>query len=142
MMRAIIVEPDEGIRRLQRMILMQHAGAKEVVERQQISDALPVFATEEFGFAMVDISRPTGELREFLHISRKKQKSPVIAFTTGKITRETLNLLVSDHVFAVFPKPFEMNEVVTAVRAAVEAASTGTLYPKFFGFLDTGSKEE
>lgn len=142
MMRAIIVEPDEGIRRLQRMILMQHAGAKEVVERQQVSDALPVFSTEEFGFAMVDISRPTGELREFLHISRKKQKSPVIAFTTGKITRETLNLLVSDHVFAVFPKPFEMNEVVTAVRAAVEAASTGTLYPKFFGFLDTGSKEE
>ena len=142
MMRAIIVEPDEGIRRLQRMILMQHAGAKEVVERQQVADALPVFSTEEFGFAMVDISRPTGELPEFLHISRKKQKSPVIAFTTGKITRETLNLLVNDHVFAVFPKPFEMNEVVTAVRAALEAASTGTLYPKFFGFLDTGSKEE
>jgi DNA-binding NtrC family response regulator len=142
MIRAIIVEPDEGIRRLQRMILTQYAGTNEIVERQQIADAIPVFSTEEFGFAMVDISRPTDELREFLRISRKKQKSPVIAFTTGKITRETLNLLVTDHVFAVFPKPFEVEQVVTAVRAAIEAASTGTLYPKFFGFLDTGSKEE
>ena len=133
--RAMIVEPDEGIRGLQRMILRQHAGAVEIVERLTLADALPLFSSEDFGFAMIDISSPSDELREFLHLSRTRQRTPVIAFTTRQVSRETLQLLVSDHVFAVFPKPFELQEVVTSVRAAVDAARAGKLYPRLFGFL-------
>jgi DNA-binding NtrC family response regulator len=131
----MIVEPDEGVRRLQRTILRQHASIGETVELPSVEEALPLYSSEDFDFAMVDISRPSDSLTEFLHVSRKEQKSPVIAFTTGRITRETLQVLVSDHVFAVFPKPFELEEVIASVRAALEAARTGTLYPTFFGFL-------
>ena len=83
----------------------------------------------------VDISAAGEELREFLHVSRSKQKSPVVAFTTGEVSRETMQLLVADHVLAVFPKPFEFAEIVTTIRAAVAAAEDGTLYPSVFGFL-------
>lgn len=135
MARALIVEPDENIRKLQRMILRQHAGADEVVERISLSEAIPVFKSEDFDFAMIDISRPDDQLGEFLHISRKDQRVPVIAFTSSEVSRETLQLLVTDHVFAVFPKPFELETVTASVRAALEAERTGTLYPSFHGFL-------
>ncbi len=142
MPRAMIVEPDEGVRRLQRTILRQHASIDETVEVASVEEALPLYSSEHFDFAMVDISRPSKSLNELLHVSRKEQKSPVIAFTTGQVSRETLQLLVSDHVFAVFPKPFELDEVIASVRGALEAARTGTLYPTFFGFLrkDRGSE--
>ncbi len=134
-MRALIVEPDAGIRSLQRMILRQHAGCDDVLETESVSDALPIYSSEHFDFTMVDISRPTDELREMLRISRKKQRTPVIAFTTGKVSRETLQILVSDHVFAVFPKPFELGPVVESVKDALAAAKAGMLHPKFYGFL-------
>jgi DNA-binding response OmpR family regulator len=135
MRRAIIVESDAGIRKLQSRILRQHAAADAIVERSVVADALGIFSSEHFDFAMVDISRPSDELREFLDVSRSRQKSPVIAFTTGVVDRDTMKLLVTDHVFAVFPKPFELEEVAASVRAAIAAAAAGTLHPKFFGFL-------
>lgn len=136
MLRAIIIEPDESIRKLQRLILRQNMHADEIVEMATIDSALPLYAAEHFDFTMVDISRPTDELHEFLHISRKRQKTPVIAFTTGELSRETLKLMVDDHVFAVFPKPFEVHAVATSVGAAIEAARVGKLHPKFYGFLE------
>lgn len=142
MARALIVEPDEGVRSLQRMILRQHAGAEETVERKTLDEALPLYASEPFDFAMIDISRPSNSLEDFLHISKKEQKSPVIAFTAGHISRATLETLVKDHVFAVFPKPFELEEVVQEVRAAVEAARTGNLHPKLFGFLQRHQEKD
>jgi len=135
MPRAIIVEPDVSIRSLQRMILRMHTDADDIVEKDSAAEALEVFSDEDFDFAMLDISRPADELREFLHVSRKKQRTPVIAFTTGKISRVTLQMLVDDHVFAVFPKPFELDELVESVRAGVAAAKAGKLHPKFYGFL-------
>jgi DNA-binding NtrC family response regulator len=131
----MIVEPDQGVRRLQRTILRQHALIDETVEFTSVEEALPLYSSEHFDFAPVDISRPNNALREFLHVSRKEQKSPVIAFTTRRISRETLQVLVSNHVFAAFPKPFELDELIASIRAALEAARTGTLYPTFFGFL-------
>jgi DNA-binding NtrC family response regulator len=136
MLRAIIIEPDESIRKLQRLILRQNVHADEIVEKFTVDDAMPVFTAEHFDFTMVDISRPTEKLNEFLYISKKRQKTPVIAFTTGELTRETLKLLVDDHVFAVFPKPFEVAAVASSVNAAVEAARKGTLHPTFHGFLE------
>ncbi|HEX8618861.1 MAG TPA: hypothetical protein VF911_14855 [Thermoanaerobaculia bacterium] len=91
---------------------------------------------------MVDISRPGDELREFIHVSRRRQKTPVIAFTSGVVSRDTLELLASDHVFAVFPKPFELSEVAKSVRQAVELAAAGMLYPKLFGFLQRAQEKE
>lgn len=139
MSRAIIVEPDESVRRLQRMILRQHAGADDIVERTCLRDALPVYASDHFDFAMVDISRQDGALEEFLRISRRKQKSPVIAFTTGPVSRDVLQMLAGDHVFAIFPKPFELDQIVASVKSAIDASATGTLYPKLFGFLQKSS---
>jgi DNA-binding NtrC family response regulator len=135
MPRAMIVEPDESVRRLQRTILRQHASIDETVELTSVEEALPLYSSEHFDFALVDISRPGDSLSELLHVSRKEQKSPVIAFTTGRISRETLQVLVSDHVFAVFPKPFDLDEVIASVRSALDAERTGMLYPAFFGFL-------
>ncbi|HEX9983230.1 MAG TPA: hypothetical protein VGF69_08200 [Thermoanaerobaculia bacterium] len=142
MTSSIIVEPDLGIRRLQRLIIRQVVGTDEIVEVRSIAEALPIYASRHFNFAMVDISRPTDELRELLEISRKKQRSPVIAFTTAAVTRETLQLLVSDHVFAVFPKPFDLEAVIESVGSALSAEKAGTLHPRFFGFLQRGEEEQ
>jgi len=51
---------------------------------------------------------------------------------------KTRSLIVSDHVVAVFPRPFEFGEVVATVREAIAVADAGTLYPTFFGFLRRG----
>ena len=136
MRRAIVVEPDQSIRKLEALILRQHADISEIVERLTIEEALPLYAEEHFDFAMIEVSHPSETLHDFLHLSRKRQRSPVIAFTTAELSRQTLELLVEDHVFAVFPKPFELEEVAKSVRAAVEAANNGKLHPKFYGFLD------
>jgi AmiR/NasT family two-component response regulator len=118
------------------LILKQTAGCEEVIERPSVAAAMPIYTSETFDFTMVDISRPSDELRELLHVSRKKQKTPVLAFTTGALSRETLQLLVEDHVFAVFPKPFDIEPVASSVSAAIEATREGTLHPKLHGFLE------
>ena len=117
------------------MILRQHAGVDEVVERTSVAEALPAYADEHFDFTLIDISRHAEDLTEFLHLSKKRQKTPVIAFTTSRLTRETLQLVVSDHVFAVFPKPFELEAVVDSVRSALQAEKKGALHPKLHGML-------
>ena len=135
MKRAIVVESDENIRTLQKRILSKYAEVDEITEKDSLANALDIYSREHFHFALIDISRPSDVLGEFLHLSRR-QRAPVIAFTTKEVSRDTLQLLLDDHVFAMFPKPFELDELVESVLAAQAAAKAGALYPRFYGFLD------
>ena len=135
MKRAIVVESDETIRTLQNRILRKYAEIDEVIEKSTLADALEIYAHEHFHFALIEIPRALDDLREFLHHSRR-QRAPVISFTTREVSRDVLQLLLSDHVFAIFPKPFELDELVESVQAARAAAAAGALYPRFYGFLE------
>lgn len=113
----------------------------EIVAERDAKAAVERFKTEPFHLLLIDVSPfQDGEaIRELIHTSRVRQRSPSIAFSTGRIDRETLKMLANDHCFAVFPKPFDPQEVERTIREAFEAHSRSVdaaVSPILHGILD------
>ena len=119
--RAILVENDRSIRALQRTIIKRALGKEvEIVETASYEEATEHVKKSIFHLMFVDVSRPSEGLTKLLNASRNRQRIPVLAFTTGRVERETMKLLVSDHVYAVFPKPFDPQDVIDGIVEAFE----------------------
>lgn len=128
--RVLIVESSPGIQQLQKEIVRRtlQSDRIEIVSERKASAAVTHFSGSPFHLAMIDVSpaQSAEAVRELIHTSRVRQRCPTIAFTTGRIDRDTLKMLADDHCFAVFPKPFEPEDVATAIREAFEAQAAST----------------
>lgn len=111
---ALVIERDATIRDLLRSLLMLHLHC-DVTDVDTIVAGVEQLKAKTFAIVIVDISTSAAGI-ELLTQETRKQSSTVLVLTTGRIDRAALELFVSDHVFAVFPKPFDPGEVVTALR--------------------------
>src|SRR5689334_9994733 len=116
---ALVIEPDVEIgRMLQTLFRTQFAFESSVV--RTIAAGIAAMEQQKCAAVVVDISRSADRLPELTHETRK-QSSAVIVLTTGRLDRATLELFVSDHVYAVFPKPFDPEVFLQTMREGLEA---------------------
>jgi DNA-binding NtrC family response regulator len=132
--RALVVEPDAPIARLITEVLRRECGFS--VDRvMSIPEAIAALHQATFAALVVDISQSAEALDQLTQLT-KAQEAAVIVLTTGRIDRNALELFVSDHVYAVLPKPFEVGDLATMLREAVAFAKQGApISSKLHGFL-------
>jgi DNA-binding NtrC family response regulator len=134
---ALVIEPDLEVGKMLQMLLRLNFSFDTSVVRT-IDEAIAAMEQEKYAALVVDISRSAERLSQLTH-ETKKQKSAVIVLTTGRLDRETLELFVSDHVFAVFPKPFDPDTLVETLREGLEAVKHMSVMKSLLhGFLKDG----
>ncbi len=132
--RALLIEPDAGITQMLTVLLRRTFGF-DVVQTRTIPEGMAAMREGSFKGLVVDISQSSEGLRE-LTMETRRQKCGVIVLTTGRVDREALELFVHDDVYAVFPKPFDIDDIVRAFRDAIEFAQTGSkMAALLHGFL-------
>lgn len=139
MTRALVVEPDTPIARLVTEVLKREF--EFAVQRvRSIPEAISALHEARFAALVVDISHSADALDELTELT-KTQEAAVIVLTTGRIDRNALELFVSDHVYAVLPKPFELDDLATMMREAIAFAKHGApMSSKLHGFLANQTK--
>lgn len=121
--RIMIVEPHRDIRALQEAVVKRAlAGLTlELVEVASPAEAIEPFGSDPFHLLLIDVTKQSDALKQVINLSRSRQRCPTIAFTTGRVDRATLELLAKDHVFSIFPKPFDPSDVANAIAESFEA---------------------
>ena len=112
--QALVIERDDGIAGLLRSLLNVHLHCS-VTTTDTIVAGVEEMKRETFAIVIVDISTTAAGI-ELLTAETRKQKSTVLILTTGRIDRHALELFVSDHVYAVFPKPFDPRQLLDTLR--------------------------
>jgi CheY-like chemotaxis protein len=150
--RVLIVERSDEIRTLQRAIVRKALSPleTEIIESASAESMVEQFRTEPFHLLLVDASPSQNReaVRELVRASKVRQRCPSIAFSTGRIDRETLKSLADDHCFAIFPKPFEPQDVASAIEESIRAHAKSVdavLSPVLHGvlaFLHRDEKQE
>ena len=139
--RALVIEPEPPIAKLLALLLRREFGF-DVVTTRTITEGVSAMREGLFKAVIADISISADGIAE-LTAETRKQKSGVVVLTTGRIDRGTLELFVSDDVYAVFPKPFDIDEVMSSLRDAIEFAQAGsTIAARLHGFLKDRLKQE
>lgn len=127
LVRVLIVEESDDIRRLEREIVRQtfRPGLVEIEEIRTAKAAVEKYQTEVYHLLLLDVSsqQASESIRDLVRASRVRQRCPVIAFSTGRIDKDTLCILAADHCFAIFPKPFDPESVQATIREGLEAHS-------------------
>ena len=132
--RALIIEPERPIAMLLDVLIQRQLGF-DTVTTQTLAEGVSAMREGSFRAVVADISLSADGLPE-LTAETRKQRSGVIVLTTGRIERETLELFVSDDVYAVFPKPFDNDEVMRSLGEAIEFAQSGSkMAAVLHGFL-------
>ncbi len=118
--RILIADDEEGIRESLALILGDTYELAFAVDGQ---DTLAKLSHERFDLALVDIKMPKVDGLEVLRrLHLTEQPMPVIvltAYQSVELAKEAVRLGATDYL----PKPFEREQIVTAVRDALRAAS-------------------
>jgi len=122
--RALVIEPDEQVAKLLAVLLHRQFDF-DVLTRKTLTEGASAMREGSFKGVIADISLSAEGLAD-LTAETRKQRSGMIVLTTGRIERATLELFVSDDVYAVFPKPFDIEEVMRSLREAIEFAQSGS----------------
>jgi DNA-binding NtrC family response regulator len=137
--RGLIVEPDDATGRLLETLL-RRVGF-DVARLATIDEAIPFLDGNSVAAVLVDISVSSHRFDEMAARTRR-QGAAVLVFTTGRVDREMLELFVTDHVWAVFPKPFDIDEVASSLQKGIAHASSGSpVSSRLHGFLERLTKE-
>lgn len=147
--RVLIVEKSDEIRTLQQAIVRKTLRTleAEIIESRSAASVVETFRTEPFHLLLVDVSpmQSTEAVRELVRASKVRQRCPSIAFSTGRIDRETLKALADDHCFAIFPKPFEPEDVASAIEESIRAHAQSVdavISPVLHGILELLHRDE
>ena len=108
----------------------------EIVNVSTISEgAVKLQNDDSFKAVVADISTSSDDLSA-LTAQTRRLRSGVVLVSTRRLSRKMLELFVSDDVYSVLPKPFDVEELVSSLRGAVEFAQTGSkMAAHLFGFL-------
>ncbi|MEO8216513.1 MAG: hypothetical protein ABI718_05475 [Acidobacteriota bacterium] len=122
-------------------VIVRRSFPWDVVQVKTIPEGVTHLRSDDsFETVIADISLSSDGMAE-LTAETRRLKAGVVVLTTRPLSRTLLELFVGDDVFAVLPKPFELEELVTTLREAAEFAKTGSkMAARLFGFLKHSSE--
>jgi DNA-binding NtrC family response regulator len=132
--KALVIESDPTISGLLDAFLRRQF-AFDVLHAHTILEGVDTLKDNPCKAVIVDISVSAEGLVD-LTAQTYKHNCAVLVLTTGRVDRKALELFVHDHVYAVFPKPFDIDELGITLTDAIEFAQSGSrMSALLHGFL-------
>ncbi len=111
----LVVDDHDGVRRTTRAVLEQHGF--DVIEACHGGEAMAVYRWQEPDLVLLDLEMPVVDGWTFLRLAQRASiETPVLVVSSSP---DAASLFGTRCVVGVFPKPFNVLELIEAVKRAL-----------------------